>query len=90
MVVKYYTATNTGKGFITHEDNATSHISGFPGGVWVTENEAWATRVGAVERTKAEAQALCDAAVNESNAEISGSEGWTQESNPTGSLVVLP
>lgn len=59
----YFVAENTGKGFITHDDNASSHVSGHPGNVWVTENIAWATRVGAVSKTKEEAQALVDAAI---------------------------
>lgn len=57
----YYHAVNTGKGFITHEDNESSHIAGHPGDVWVTDNSAWAARVGATEKTKEEAQALVDA-----------------------------
>lgn len=60
----YYTATNTGKGFITHADNESAHVSGWPGDVWVTENSTWAARVGATEKTKAEAQLLVDAAVS--------------------------
>ena len=57
----YYQAENTGFGFITHEDNETSHVAGFPANIWVTENSTWATRVGAVEKSKEEAQALVDA-----------------------------
>ena len=60
----YYTATNTGKGFITHADNESAHVSGWPGDVWVTENSTWAARVGATEKTKSEAQLLVDAAVS--------------------------
>ena len=59
----YYHAANTGKGFITHAENESAHISGHPGDIWVTENEAWASRVGAVSKTKVEAQALVDAAI---------------------------
>jgi hypothetical protein len=61
--MKYFIAENTGKGFITHTDNETSHISGYPANVWVTENTVWALRINAVEKTKAEAQALVDAAI---------------------------
>ena len=60
----YYTATNTGKGFITHDDNESAHVAGYPGDVWVTENSTWATRVGATSKTKAEAQLLVDNAVS--------------------------
>ena len=59
----YYQATNTGKGFITHEENEVAHVAGYPGDVWVTENSTWASRVGAVSKTKVEAQALVDAAI---------------------------
>ena len=40
----YYHAVNTGKGFITHADNESAHVSGWPGDVWVTENSTWAPR----------------------------------------------
>lgn len=60
----YYHAANTGKGFITHADNESAHVAGYPGDVWVTENSTWATRVGATSKTKAEAQLLVDAAVS--------------------------
>lgn len=72
----YFHATNTGKGFITHADNESAHISGYPGDVWVTENTTWATRVSATEKTKVEAQALVDAAIDGSfytEGELSGS-----------------
>ena len=59
----YFQAANTGKGFISHEDNESAHIAGFPGDVWVTENTSWASRVSAVLKTKVEAQALVDAAI---------------------------
>ena len=58
---KYYQVENYGNGFITHQENETAHVAGFPGNIWVTENTAWAARVGAVEKTKEEAQALVDA-----------------------------
>jgi hypothetical protein len=56
----YYQAENVGKGFITHEENELAHVAGYPGNVWVTENSTWADRVGAVSKTKIEAQALID------------------------------
>ena len=60
----YYHATNTGKGFITHADNESAHVAGYPGDVWITENSTWATRVGATSKTQAEAQALVDASIS--------------------------
>ena len=59
----YFHAVNTGKGFITHADSESAHISGHPGDVWVTENTTWATRVSATSKTKEEAQALVDASL---------------------------
>ena len=76
----YYHAVNTGKGFITHTDNESAHVAGYPGDVWVTENTTWATRVSATEKTQEEAQALVDAA-------ISGS--YYDEGPDSGSAVVV-
>ena len=59
----YFHAANTGKGFITHADNESAHISGYSGDVWVTENTDWASRVSATSKTKEEAQALVDASL---------------------------
>ena len=59
----YYYAINTGKGFITYEDNSSSLIMGYPGNIWVTENIAWAERVGAEEKTKEEAQDIVNNAI---------------------------
>ena len=76
----YYTTANTGKGFITHADNESAHVAGYPGDVWVTENTTWATRVSATEKTKVEAQALVDAS-------ISGS--YYEDGPDSGSQVVV-
>lgn len=87
----YYYVQHTGrKGFVTHADNEANHVSNYPGDVWVTSGSAWAARVGAQEKTKAEAQALCDAAIGAANAELSSSAGWSNDTNPTGSLITLP
>jgi len=64
MALKYYLATNTGKGFITHDNNEAHHIAGHPGDVWTTENTTWAARVSATEKTFAEAQALVSASLD--------------------------
>ena len=61
---KYYQVENYGNGFITHQENETAHVAGFPGNIWVTENSAWAQRVNAVEKTKEEAQTIVDDAVS--------------------------
>ena len=56
--MRYFRATNTGKGFITLDENKQSHIAGHPGDIWATKNTAWAARVGATEKTLEEAQAI--------------------------------
>ena len=66
---KYYSAENTGKGFITHADNELAHIEGYPGNIWVTENTAWAARHGLVEMTKMTAQTIVNSAISGSNDE---------------------
>jgi hypothetical protein len=69
-MLKYYQAQNYGKGFITHEDNEFKHVAGYPGNIWVTENEIWAQRVGATELTKDQAQSIVDQAIEEYNQQI--------------------
>ena len=64
MAKKYYEAVNTGKGFITHGDNELAHIEGYPGNNWLTENTAWATRLGLSEITRLEAQTLVNTAIS--------------------------
>ena len=73
--MKYFIIQNPGvEGFITHADNATAHIAEYPGNVFVTENAAWGARVSAVEKTKAEAQAIVDAVIDEAKANFVPSE----------------
>jgi hypothetical protein len=83
--MNYYQAVNTGLGFITHEDNELAHVAGYPGDIWGTENTTWATRVGAVEKTKEEAQAIQDAIYQEASASYVPGE-LTQEPQ----IIVLP
>ena len=52
MALKYYHATNTGKGFITHAENEVAHVAGHPGEVWTTE------------KTFSEAQTLVSASIS--------------------------
>jgi len=61
---QYYEAENTGKGFITHEDNELAHISGYPGNVWVTENTAWAARHSLTQINKVTAQTLVNTSIS--------------------------
>lgn len=64
-MTKYILATNTGHGFISHEDQEQNGLkfNGRAGDIMeVTGDEAqintWATRVGGVEKTEVEALAL--------------------------------
>tara|TARA_B100000427_G_C15470568_1_gene578350 strand:+ start:504 stop:740 length:237 start_codon:yes stop_codon:yes gene_type:complete len=66
---KYYKTVNTGRGFITHEDNELSHISGYPGDIWVTDNTAWAIKKNLTELSKVEAQTVVNTAISGSNDE---------------------
>ena len=69
MANTYCTATNTGKGFFTHEDRQNFYLSGHGGDVWVVGNNAagvsWINRVNGTAKTKAEAQAIVDGKVDE-------------------------
>ena len=68
----YGTATNTGKGFFTHQDRLDFYLSGHPANVWaVGDNsfgDAWIVKVSGVSKTKVEAQALVDAEVETAQA----------------------
>jgi hypothetical protein len=66
--MKYVQATNTGKGFVTHEDRALGHISGHSGDIYTVANThtAWIARVGGVEKTLEEATAIVLAAAQSS------------------------
>ena len=65
----YCTATNYGKNFFTHQDRNAFFLSGHPGDVWVVGNNAagvsWINRVEGTAKTKAEAQAIVDAKIDE-------------------------
>tara|TARA_Y100000389_G_scaffold201576_1_gene244637 strand:- start:15461 stop:15754 length:294 start_codon:yes stop_codon:yes gene_type:complete len=69
----YIVAENWGKGFITHEDNASFSPSGFPANVWqvpATNRAAnlWIAKVLGTVKTRAEAQALVDAEITAAQA----------------------
>ena len=63
----YGTATNTGKGFFTHQDRQNFYLSGQPANVWVVGNNEkgalWLAEKNGVEKTKTEAQTLVTAEV---------------------------
>jgi len=63
----YGTATNTGKGFFTHEDRQNFFLRSYPADVWCVGNNVegarWLAEKNGVEKTKSEAQALVTAEV---------------------------
>ena len=63
----YGTATNTGKGFFTHQDRLNFFLRGYPADVWCVGNNVegarWLAEKNGVEKTKSEAQALVTAEV---------------------------
>ena len=61
--MKYYEGKNTGKGFITHEDNEIGYVQGFGYDIWRTDNWRWAYFKGLTELTKEEAQRKIDLAI---------------------------
>ena len=71
-IFNYCVATNTGKGFITHDDSRRFWISGYPANVWVAtdcvESRHWIARNNGVSKTKAEAQTLVTAEVDAAKA----------------------
>ena len=68
-IYNYSVMTNTGKGFITHEDSRAFWIRGYPANVWVAtdvrESRHWVARNNGVSKTKDQAQTLVTNQVNE-------------------------
>ena len=69
-IYNYSVMTNTGKGFITHEDSRAFWRQGFPANVWVAtdvrESRHWVARNNGVSKTKDQAQPLVTAVVDAS------------------------
>ena len=68
---QYCTATNWGKGFITSNDSRNVGPSEYPGGVWKVpansqDANRWIAGVAGVRKTLAEAQAIVDAEISQS------------------------
>ena len=67
-IYNYSVMTNTGKGFITHDDHRRFWIGGYPANVWVAtdvrESRHWVERHNGVSKTKDQAQTLVTAAVD--------------------------
>ena len=67
-IYNYSVMTNTGKGFITHEDSRAFWRRGYHANVWVAtdvrESRHWVARHNGVSKTKDQAQTLVTAAVD--------------------------
>ena len=66
-IFNYCVATNTGKGFITHDDSRKFVIQGYPANVWVCvhcmDSRMWVARNNGTSKTKSEAQTLLNTEV---------------------------
>jgi len=80
MAYKYIVAIANGTNFIHYEDNNAITIVGYPGNLYaVTDDDlgqSWINRVGGVEKTKVEAQAIVDTAVDVEQV------AWDNDSQP--------
>jgi len=99
MAYKYSVKENWGKNangdsFIRHEDRKQFTIEGFPGNVWVTEDnvyaDRWIGRHGAVAKTKSQAQAIVDSEIDDAQAvyDALSEEKKALQSRPTD--ITLP
>ena len=94
MANLYCTATNTGKGFFTHQDRNDFYLSGHAGDVWVvgdnSKGSAWISRVNGTSKTKIEAQAIVDAQIATDEAAWNALPAERKEFNPPPSPDPLP
>ena len=91
MANLYCTATNTGKGFFTHQDLADFSLTSYIGNVWVLSDKpkatAWINRVNGTSKTKAEAQTIVDDLIEEGQTawdNLSDAEKTFTTENPPG------
>ena len=72
MAYIYCTATNTGKGFFTHQDNVTLSLKGTSFNIWrVPEGapgDAWISRVSGTKLSTAAAQKMLDDVLSDNQA----------------------
>jgi len=94
MANTYCTATNTGKGFFTHQDRNDFYLSGHAGDVWVVGNNAagvsWINRVSGTAKVKADAQAIVDGKVDEAIVAYDASSAEEQARHPRPVKYTLP
>ena len=92
----YGTATNTGKGFFTHQDRLDFFLRGYPAEVWCVGNNVegarWLADKNGVEKTKSEAQALITAEVEAGQAawDALSAEEKAEPGNNRPSHITLP
>ena len=90
----YGTATNTGKGFFTHQDRLNFFLRGYPAEVWCVGNNVegarWLADKNGVEKTKAEAQALVTAEVEAGQAAYDALSAEEQERTSRPGPITLP
>ena len=90
----YGTATNTGKGFFTHQDRLNFFLRGYPAEVWCVGNNVegarWLAEKNCVEKTKAEAQALVTAEVEAAQAAWDALSAEEQAHTTRPSDITLP
>ena len=90
----YGTATNTGKGFFTHQDRQNFYLSGQPANVWVVGNNEkgalWLAEKNGVEKTKTEAQALVTAEVTAAQEAWDALSDEAKARNDRPSQITLP
>jgi hypothetical protein len=94
MANTYCTATNTGKGFYTHQDRNDFYLSGHAGDVWVVGNNAagisWINRVSGTAKTKVDAQAIVDGKIDEDIAAYDALSAEEQSRNTRPEKYILP
>jgi hypothetical protein len=94
MANTYCTATNTGKGFFTHQDRNDFYLSGHAGDVWVVGNNAagisWINRANGTAKTKVEAQAIVDGKVEEAQVAYDALPAEEKTRNPRPVKYTLP
>jgi len=85
--MKYYIVENTGKGFITSEDNENSIIINVYNNIYQTNNEEWANRVGAIEISEEELQYFRDEESSNKKEELTRKINKIQNNNTKEKLI---
>ena len=90
----YGTATNTGKGFFTHQDRLNFFLRGYPADVWCVGNNVegarWLADKNGVEKTKSEAQALVTAQIEAEQATWDALSAEEQATRSRPGPITLP